>query len=52
MTDTRRIVIFDLSDQEQGELDELVMQWRAKRPRNNVRSGFYDMKNASRPLMS
>lgn len=48
----RRIVILDLENYEQNALDELVMQWRAKRPRNNIRSGFYDMKNASRHLMS
>ncbi|MGZ8723186.1 MAG: phage portal protein [Aeromicrobium sp.] len=28
------------------------MQWRAKRPRNNLRSAMYDMKNATRHLMS
>lgn len=48
----RRIIISALSEAEQGLLDELVMQWRAKRPRNNLRAAFYDMKNASRPLMS
>ena len=41
-----------LSDAEQEELDELNAQWRAKRPRNNLRAGFYDMKNATRHLMS
>lgn len=48
----RRIVISDLSDFEQDALDELVLQWRDKRPRNNLRSAFYDMKNATRPLIS
>ena len=48
----RRIVILDLNHQEQEALDELVLQWRAKRPRNALRSGFYDMKNAARSLMS
>lgn len=48
----RRIAILDLTHQEQRELDALVMQWRAKRPRNNLRSAFYDMKNATRALMS
>lgn len=52
MTDDRRIVIADLSDEDQASLDELLAQWRAKRPRNNLRSGVYDMKNATRHLMS
>lgn len=47
-----RIVIFDLGHDEQNELDQLLAQWRSKRPRNNLRSGFYDMKNATRHLMS
>lgn len=47
-----RIVVADLSEEDQESLDELVSQWRAKRPRNNLRSGFYDMKNATRHLMS
>jgi hypothetical protein len=46
------IHIFDLDHQEQSALDELVAQWRAKRPRNNLRSAFYDMKNSERSLMS
>lgn len=50
--DDRRITILDLTHDEQNELDALVTQWRAKRPRNNLRSGFYDMKNATRHLMS
>lgn len=41
-----------LSDDEQTSLDELVTQWRAKRTRNNLRSGFYDMKNSERSLMA
>lgn len=48
----RRIVVADLIDDEQTELDELVMTWRAKRPRNNLRSAMYDMKNSARVLMS
>jgi hypothetical protein len=48
----RRIVIADLTDDEQASLDELVLQWRAKRPRNNMRSAFYDMTNSERSLMS
>lgn len=48
----RRIVIADLTDDEQASLDELVAQWREKRPRNNLRTAFYDMKNATRHLMS
>ena len=48
----RRIVVFDLTPTEQADLDELIDQWRVKRPRNNLRSGFYDMKNAYRHLMS
>lgn len=50
--DDRRIVIADLSGEDQATLDELLAQWRAKRGRNNLRSGFYDMKNATRSLMS
>lgn len=46
------IFIPGLSDADQRELNALVAQWRAKRPRNNLRSGFYDMKNATRHLMS
>jgi hypothetical protein len=42
----------DLSHDEQNALDELVVQWRAKRRRNNLRSAFYDMKNSERALMS
>lgn len=52
MSDERRITILDLSHSEQSALDELVLQWRAKRPRNNLRSAFYDMKNAHRHLMT
>lgn len=48
----RRIVVAALTTDEQAFLDELIAQWRAKRPRNNVRAGFYDMKNATRHLMS
>lgn len=47
-----RIVIPGLDDDDQRELDALVAQWRAKRPRNNLRTAFYDMKNATRHLMS
>lgn len=47
-----RISILDLSAGEQNTLDELVAQWRAKRPRNNLRTAFYDMKNSERSLMS
>lgn len=46
------ITILDLSHAEQKALDELIVQWRAKRPRNNLRSGFYDMINSERSLMS
>lgn len=52
MRSDRRIVIFDLEHDEQNELDQLLAQWRAKRPRNALRAGFYDMKNATRHLMS
>ncbi len=48
----KRIVIDGLEHAEQNTLDELVMQWRAKRTRNALRAGFYDMKNATRTLMS
>jgi hypothetical protein len=46
------IRIPDLTHAEQSALDELVVQWRAKRPRNNLRSAFYDMKNSERTLMA
>ena len=45
------IPIADLRHDEQNALDELVAQWRDKRPRNNLRTGFYDMKNSERTLM-
>lgn len=51
-SDNRRIIVGALSEEDQAELDALVAQWRAKRPRNNLRSGMYDMKNATRHLMS
>jgi hypothetical protein len=50
--DAKRIVVADLEPYEQNALDELVMQWREKRPRNNLRSALYDMKNSERSLMS
>ncbi len=49
---TKRIRILDLTDDEQDSLDELVIQWRVKRPRNNLRTAFYDMTNSDRALMS
>jgi hypothetical protein len=51
-TRNRRIVVSDLTDDEQESLDELVFQWRAKRRRNNLRSAYYDMKNSYRSLMA
>ena len=50
--DDKRIVVADLEHFEQNALDELVLQWRAKRPRNNLRAALYDMKNSERSLMS
>ena len=47
-----RIIVADLTDADQASLDELIAQWRAKRPRNNLRSAMYDMKSATRHLMS
>lgn len=41
-----------LAHDEQDALDELVVLWREKRPRNNLRSAFYDMKNSERSLMA
>jgi Phage portal protein, SPP1 Gp6-like len=41
-----------LSEFEQDSLNELVAQWRVKRPWNNLRSAFYDMHNSERSLMS
>ena len=52
VTTEKLIRIADLSHDEQNSLDELVVQWREKRPRNNLRSGFYDMTNSERSLMS
>lgn len=49
---TQRITILDLTHDEQKSLDELIVQWRAKRPRNNLRSAFYDMTNSDQVLMS
>ena len=49
--DTNLIRVPALTVSEQGSLDELVAQWRAKRPRNNLRSAFYDMKNSEQHLM-
>jgi hypothetical protein len=46
------ITVADLNVTEQKALDVLVAQWRAKRPRNNLRAAFYDMKNSERSLMS
>ncbi len=46
------ITVPDLDHGEQNTLDQLVMQWRSKRQRNNLRAGFYDMTNATRHLMS
>jgi hypothetical protein len=51
-TPSLRIVVADLGADEQDSLDALVAQWRAKRPRNNLRSAFYDMKNSERSLMA
>lgn len=49
--DTGRIFVLDLTVQEQGVLDLLLAQWRAKRPRNNMRTAFYDMRNSEAHLM-
>lgn len=51
MTQEKRIVVADLEHLEQNALDELVIQWRQKRPRNNMRSALYDMKNSEQSLM-
>lgn len=50
--DDKRILVTDLEHFEQNALDELILQWRQKRPRNNMRSALYDMKNSERSLMS
>ncbi len=47
-----RIYVPDLAPDEQDTLDVLIARWRAKRPRNNLRAAFYDMKNSERDLMS
>lgn len=49
MVDLIRVPALTFS--EQNELDQLVVQWRKKRPRNNLRSAFYDMQNSERHLM-
>lgn len=49
---TGRISIPDLTHDEQNALDQLVVQWRQKRSRNNLRTAFYDMTNSERSLMS
>ena len=41
-----------LTDVEQESLSELLEQWSSKRPRNDLRSLFYDMKNSEQALMS
>jgi hypothetical protein len=46
------IRVLDLNATEQAALDELVAEWRLRRPRNNMRSALYDMKNSERSLMS
>jgi SPP1 Gp6-like portal protein len=48
----RLIRVAGLDHSEQASLDALIVQWRAKRPRNNLRSAFYDMKNSERSLMA
>jgi hypothetical protein len=50
--DDKLIRVFDLTVSEQASLDELVVQWREKRPRNNLRAAFYDMKNSTHQLMA
>ena len=51
-TTDKLIRVPDLSHNEQNALDELVAQWRQKRPRNNLRTAMYDMTNSERSLMS
>lgn len=46
------IAVADLTHAEQDELDQLIQQWRAKRRRNALRMGFYDMQNLYRHLLS
>ena len=46
------IRVADLTEAEQESLDALVNQWRKKRPRNDLRSSLYDMKNSERHLMA
>lgn len=48
---TQTIRIPTLAHDEQNMLDQLVLQWRAKRTRNALRAGFYDMQNATEKLM-
>lgn len=53
VTDPSRLIrVPDLAHDDQKALDGLVVQWRAKRPRNNMRAALYDMKNSERHLMS
>lgn len=52
MSSNQKLIrVADLSHDEQNELDELVVQWREKRPRNNLRSAFYDLHNSDRELL-
>lgn len=46
------ILIPGLNADEQDALTALIKQWRQKRPRNNLRAAFYDMKNSERTLFS
>lgn len=53
MTAPEKLIrVADLEHDEQNSLDELIVQWRQKRRRNNLRSAFYDMKNSERALMA
>lgn len=52
MREDYRIYVSALSESEQDALDQMNGIWRAKRPRNALRAGFYDMQNATNALMS
>lgn len=52
VTTDKLITVLDLTHAEQKALDELVGQWRDKRPRNNLRTAFYDMTNSVEALKS
>lgn len=52
MTTFAPLNILDLTHDEQKALDGLMAQWSAKRVRNAIRAGFYDMTTSTRSLIN